>query len=172
MQVRPAIREDLVAIGRLLHQAWWETYSDFVSAARLDRALEARYAPARLAERLLRNSCFVGTDDHEVVGFSEGETTPDRIILHTLYCQPDVRGRGYGKGLLRRVTDLSSELPVCSDVLLGNVQAEVFYESRGFSPGEVLHDDLLGEAVIFRRWWLPAARVEIRGWQNAGHGLR
>ena len=56
---------------------------------------------------------------------------------------------------------LAPELPMCSDVVLGHLAAETFFESIGFVPGEVIEDDLQGEHIVRRRWWLSAPTPRV-----------
>ncbi len=163
MEVRSANRHDLLEIGRLAHEAWWEAYSGLVSDVTINRALAANYTPAVLAERLLKNFCFVALTDDAAAGFAEGMPETDRVVLHTIYCLPKYRHQGIASDLLGAVRNLAPGMPICSDVVLGNLVAESFHESWGFSPGEVFEGDIEGEPVVQRRWWLPA---EV----NLGHG--
>jgi hypothetical protein len=55
-------------------------------------------------------------------------------------------------------------LPVCADVILGNLDGERFLEALGFVPGEVLEQDLLAEQIVVRRWWcspVQAGRTSV-----------
>ena len=155
MEVRSANRDDLIEIGRLAHKAWWESYSGLVSDLTINRALEANYSPAVLATRLLKNFCFVAITEDIAAGFAEGNPEKDRVILHTIYCLPEYRHQGVASDLLAAVRNLSPGMPICSDVVLGNLAAESFHEAWGFSPGEVFEGNIEGESVVQRRWWLP-----------------
>ncbi len=155
MDVRSAHRDDLVEIGRLAHKAWWEAYSGLVSDQTINRALAANYTPAVLAKRLLKNFCFVAIADKVAAGFAEGTPEKDRVVLQTIYCLPEYRHQGVASDLLGAVRSLAPGLPICSDVVLGNLVAESFHEAWGFAPGEVIEGDIAGESVVQRRWWLP-----------------
>jgi GNAT superfamily N-acetyltransferase len=67
--------------------------------------------------------------------------------------EPGHRRRGIAGALVRAVRGDRPDLPVCADVLLGNLDAEGFYESLGFAPGEVIQHRLQAEPVVARRWW-------------------
>ena len=155
MEVRSAGRDDLMEIGRLAHEAWWEAYSGLVSDLTINRALDANYTPAALATRLLKNFCFVAITDNTAAGFAEGTPEKDRVVMHTIYCLPDYRHQGVASDLLTEVRNLAPGMPICSDVVLGNLVSESLHESWGFSPGEVFEGDIEGESVVQRRWWLP-----------------
>lgn len=154
MEVRTADRQDLIEIGRLAHEVWWEAYAGLVTTETINRALDANYSPSVLAERLLKHHCFMAVRENETVGFAEGAPFKDRIVLETLYCR-ESSDLDVGKHLISRMHDLAPELPMCSDVILGHLAAESFFESMGFAPGEVIEEQLEGEAVVRRRWWLP-----------------
>jgi hypothetical protein len=153
VEVRSARRDDLVEIGRLAHEVWWEAYTGLVGTDTINRVLDANYSPAVLAQRLLKHHCFLAEEHGRTVGFAEAVPTDDRIVLETLYCREggDLQ---VGRELIQRLHALAPALPVCSDVVLGHIQAEQFFEAAGFAPGEVIEEQLQGEAVVRRRWWL------------------
>ena len=49
-------------------------------------------------------------------------------------------------------------LDISADVLIGNELGEPFYVARGFEPGELLDEEIGGETIRERRWWLRAGR--------------
>lgn len=154
MEVRTARRQDLIEIGRLAHEVWWEAYAGLVTTDTINRALDANYSPSVLAERLLKHYCFMAVEKGETVGFAEGVPTDDRVVLETLYCREGGNVR-VGHQLISRMHALAPHLPMCSDVVLGHLAAETFFESIGFAPGETVEEDLEGEHIVRRRWWLP-----------------
>jgi hypothetical protein len=161
VEVRTANREDLVEIGRLAHEVWWSAYAELVTSETINRALDANYTPSILAERLLRHCCFMAVDNGETVGFAEGIPGEDRVVLATLHCRHG-GSIEVGRLLIDRMHKLAPELPMCSDVVLGHTDAESFFEEIGFAPGEVIETQLEGEAIVRRRWWLPAVAVALR----------
>ena len=162
MEVRSARRSDLVEIGRLAHEVWWEAYTGLVTTDTINRALDANYSPAVLAERLLKHYCFMAVDGARTVGFAEGVPSEDRIVLETLYCR-EGGDLPVGQQLIEQLHSLAPGLPMCSDVILGHIAAEAFFEGAGFAPGEVIEEKLEGEAIVRRRWWLEpvAPRVAL-----------
>lgn len=160
MEVRTADRQDLVEIGRLAHEVWWGAYAGLVTSETINRALDANYSPSILAERLLKHFCFLAVEDGETVGFAEGLPEEDRVVLATLHCRQggDIE---VGRRLTDRMHKLAPELPMCSDVVLGHLDAESFFEAIGFAPGEVIETRLEGEAIVRRRWWLPAVTPAV-----------
>lgn len=169
MEVRSARRDDLVEIGRLAHDIWWEAYSGLVTTETINRALDANYSPSVLAKRLLKHHCFMALDDGRTVGFAEGVPGPDRIVLETLYCR-EGGNLAVGRRLIDRLHSVAPELPMCSDVILGHTAAEQFFEAAGFAPGEVIEDKLEGEAVVQRRWWLEPVAGPV-AWPAHDHQL-
>lgn len=160
MEVRSAHRRDLVEIGRLAHEVWWEAYAGLVKTETINRALDANYSPAVLARRLLKHHCFLAVDGSRTVGFAEGTPADDRLVLETLYCR-EGGNEAVGRQLIERLHSVAPDLPMCSDVILGHIAAESFFESVGFAPGEVLDEKLEGEAVVQRRWWLPPVDARV-----------
>ena len=41
---------------------------------------------------------------------------------------------------------------------MGNELGEPFYVARGFEPGDLLDEEIGGETIRERRWWLRATR--------------
>jgi hypothetical protein len=156
VEVRSARRDDLVEIGRLAHEVWWEAYTGLVGTDTINRVLDANYSPAALAQRLLKHHCFMAEQEGRTVGFAEAVPATDRIVLETLYCR-DGGNLEVGRELIRQLHSLAPALPLCSDVVLGHLQAERLFEAAGFAPGEVIEEQLEGEAIVRRRWWLEPA---------------
>ncbi len=71
-----------------------------------------------------------------------------------IYADPELRGLGLGTALLDAIMGAHPGLPVAADVLAGNAAGETFYLARGFVPGEDVDEELGGEHVRERRWWL------------------
>jgi hypothetical protein len=160
VEVRTARREDLIEIGRLAAESWWQAYGGLVTSDTINRALDSQYTPSVLAGRLLRNYCFLAVQDGATVGFAEGVPADDRIVVETLHCREGGNIQ-VGRRLIERMHALAPTLPMCSDVVLGHLEAEAFFESIGFAPGEVIETRIEGEAVVRRRWWLPGAAPSI-----------
>jgi len=160
VEVRTARHRDLVEIGRLAHEVWWSSYAGLVSPETINRALDANYSPSVLAERLLKHHCFMAVENGETIGFAEGAPTHDRVVLETLHCR-EGGNIEVGRRLIERMHDLAPELPMCSDVVLGHLAAESFFETVGFAPGEVIGEQLEGEAIVRRRWWLPGVAPQV-----------
>ena len=89
-----------------------------------------------------------------VSAFAESEILPDRVTLVAIYAEPALRGLGLGSALLDAIMEAHPGLPVAADVLAGNAAGETFSRARGFVPGEDVDEELGGEHVRERRWWL------------------
>lgn len=170
--MRTARREDLIEISRLAHEAWWEAYAGLVPTHTINHILEDRYSPSRLAERLLKNYCYVAAIGGDTVGFVEATPAEDRLTLDALYCQPSYRHRGVGSRLRAEIQLLAPSLPMCIDIVLGNLIAESTYEAWGFYPGEVFEETWGDEIILRRRWWLPTTPASAtRATVNETRGL-
>lgn len=156
MELRRAIRDDLVSIARLADAAHWEIYAGLVKPDTIAQILHNEYSPSALKRRLLSGGVVVADSGVDAMGFGDADVHAAFVGLRALSVEPESRRGGIGSALLGAVRDLDARLPVCADVLLGDLGSEHFLEARGFSPGEILHQTLYGEDVVGRRWWLPA----------------
>lgn len=156
MLVRPATRSDLLAIGRVADAAAWETYSGLLKPDTIARLLNRDYSPASLRRRLLRGGVKVADAGRAgLLGFVDSELGGSRLRVAAISTEPAYRRGGIARSLLASIRASSPGLPICADVLLGNLDGERFYEAQGFSPGEVIEGTLFDEDIVERRWWLP-----------------
>lgn len=156
MLVRRATRSDLLALRRVADTAHWDTYTGLLKPDTIGRLLTRDYSPAALRRRLLRGGIIVAEADSAVVGFVDAVLGDRETSLTAIATEPAYRLRGVGSALVWAVRDLRLEHALSADVLLGNLDAERFYEALGFAPGEVLHGTLFDEDIIERRWWLAS----------------
>jgi GNAT superfamily N-acetyltransferase len=152
--VRDATPADIEGIARIAAAAWRDTYKGLLAPATIEAFIAGAYSAERLARRVARDEFLVGLADGVVVAFADAFVDDDRLTLAAIYVDPPRRGAGTGTLLLEELRRRHPELPVVADVLNGNRKGEVFYERRGFEPRETLEDDLFGERVVERRWWL------------------
>ena len=158
--VRAAVTTDAPAIREVAVQAWRATYAGRISDDTIERFLALAYAAERIARRIDRHEVLVagrGGMDAAVEAFAECVDRDDHVQLVSIYALPDARGSGLGSALVAEVVALHPREDIAADVLEGNELAEPFYVARGFVPGEALVDEIVGEPVRERRWWLRAA---------------
>jgi GNAT superfamily N-acetyltransferase len=154
MRIRKAARTDLAEIGRVADAAHREAYRSLIGPAAISEILSREYSPASLKRRLLSGGVLVAEDAAgRVIGFAHARVVGDHVELSAISTEPGHRRRGVAGALVRAVRQQRPDLPVCADVLLGNLDAEGFYESLGFAPGEVIQHRLRTEPVVARRWW-------------------
>ena len=156
--VRAAEPADATAIRDLAFGAWWATYRGRLTDETIERFLAQAYTEERIALRIGRHEVLVAGDAGAVDAFAEVVDRDDHIQLVAIYARPSLRGRGLGSALVASVTSAHPVEDIAADVLVGNELAEPFYIARGFIPGETLVDEIAGEPVSERRWWLRAAR--------------
>jgi GNAT superfamily N-acetyltransferase len=156
--VREATPADAEAIRLVAEAAWRATYAGLVTGEAIERFLAQAYAPERVAVRVERHDVLVASRaaSGAVDAFAESVIRDGHVQLVAMYARPDARGRGLGSALLAAVRERNPGLDIAADVLLGNERGEPFYAARGFEPGELLVEELAGEPIRERRWWLRA----------------
>jgi GNAT superfamily N-acetyltransferase len=158
--VRAATPADAAAIREVAVRAWRATYAGRITDEAIERFLALAYAEERVARRIDRGEVLVagrGGVNAAVEAFAEFADRDDHVQLVSIYALPEARGSGLGSALVAEVVALHPRADIAADVLEGNELAEPFYAARGFVPGEALVDEIVGEAVRERRWWLRAA---------------
>ena len=116
-----------------------------------------------VALRIERHETFVagadGGDPSGVDAFVEALAEDDHAHIVAFYARPGLRRQGIGTVLLERVIEAFPGVDISADVLIGNELGEPFYAARGFEPGDILEEELGGEVIRERRWWLrPGTR--------------
>ena len=150
--MRRAVRGDLPEISRVAEAAYWETYSGLLKPDTIARLLAHDYAPSTLRRRLLRGGVLVAMAGDRLIGFAEVVHEEGVMYLTAISTEPTQRRVGVGAALVEAAR--RGDLPMCADVVLGNLDGEQFYEALGFAPGEVINANWFGEDVVERRWWL------------------
>jgi GNAT superfamily N-acetyltransferase len=160
--VRRAVPDDAPAIREVAETAWRATYTDLIGPAVVEQFIAQGYTPERVARRIDRHDTFVasspGGDPSGVDAFIESFVEGDHAHIAAFYARPGARGLGLGTALLERVVASYPGLDISADVLIGNELGEPFYVARGFEPVELLVEEIGGETIRERRWWLRAAR--------------
>jgi GNAT superfamily N-acetyltransferase len=161
--VRPARTTDVEAIQAVAGPAWRDAYTGLLRAETIDTFLERAYASDRLERRISQHAFLVAEEDERVVAFADAVEEPDRVKLAAIYALPALRGLGVGTRLLAALRSRFARRPFSANVVAGNRKGEVFYERRGFVPGEAFEVDLFGERVVERCWWLAPPTPPSRG---------
>ncbi len=162
LTIRRAVAEDAAAVRDVGVSAWRATYADLVGAETVERFIGQAYTLERIASRIERDVTFVagypGGDPSGVDAFIEAIAEGDHAHIVAFYARPGSRGLGLGTVLLAAIVEAFPGRDISADVLEGNGLGEPFYVARGFEPGELIIEDLAGEPVRERRWWLRAKR--------------
>lgn len=162
MEVRKAVREDLVAISELAHGRSWTSFSDILP----DEAINGNgsdHSPASLKRHLLEGALIVCCEKDVILGFAHCEPHADHVHLDT-FSHRSLADR-VGAALVQMVQAMHPHLPISRDIVLGDDEEERVHESIGFVPGETVEATVGGHAVVSRRWWLGphAAQQEAAG---------
>lgn len=162
VRVRPATRADAAAVADVGIAAWRATYAGIVGDDAVERFIAGAYAVGRIESRIERDVMFVaayeGGHPSGVDGFVEALIDVDHPHIVAFYTRPGARGLGLGTALLEAVVATYPGQDLSADVLDGNDLGEPFYRARGFEPGEAIEEDIAGELVRERRWWLRSSR--------------
>jgi GNAT superfamily N-acetyltransferase len=154
VEVRSAVKGDLIGIGRVADAAHWDAYSRLLDPGTISALLRRDFSPGSLRRRLLSGEVLVAVERGRVVGFADAGVTPDQVRLRALGTDLEWRHARVAAHLLQAVRCLAPTLPVSADVLLGCEPVEGYLEAQGFVPGEVIESNLFGELAVERRWWL------------------
>lgn len=159
VEVRVATATDADAVQAIATAAWRATYAGLLSGETIERFIAMAYPPERVLLRIERHVVLVAASpDGPVEAFVELAEREDHVQLVAFYAHPRARGRGLGSALLARVRELHPHADLAADVLVGNALGEPFYAARGFKPGELLVEEVAGDEIRERRWWLRAGR--------------
>ena len=164
--MRAAVDADVAAMGIVHVRAWQAGYRGVMPDAYLDgldptdrEAMWRELVTAADPERPI----VVAEDDGRVVGYASfgparGADTPTAGELYVLNVDPDVWGRGVGRGLLRTATDGLRAAGFADAVLFvarGNVRARRVYELDGWAhDGTGTTEEVFGvmvDEVRYRR---------------------
>lgn len=156
INVRAADPADAPAIRAVAVAAWGATYAGRLADDAIARFLAQAYATDRIAVRIDRHEVLVAGLADAVDAFAEVVDRGDHVQLVAIYALPSSRGQGLGSALLATVVAAHPGEDLAADVLLDNDLAEPFYAARGFVPGEPFIDEIAGDPVRERRWWLRA----------------
>ncbi len=161
MEVRRADRGDLLGVARVVHAAHWETYTGLLKPQTIAEVIATLYRPSVLKRRLMAGELYVALDDREVVvAFGIVDFHADHTDIPALAVDPEARYRGVARTMIDHIRGDGGDLPLSMTVLLGSLEGEAFAERLGFVPGETIEQELAGEEVVQRRWWL-AHDVEL-----------
>ncbi len=152
--VRDAVSSDAAELRFVASAAWQDTYAGLLRPATIEAFVEAAYSVEMLERRIAGHTFLVVEAEGSIVAFANAVIGPENLDLAAIYALPSKRGHGFGTMLLTALQSRFPGRPVAANVLSGNRKGEVFYERRGFVPREILKDELFGEPVVERRWWL------------------
>ena len=156
MEVRPATRGDLVSIARVAHAAAWAAWGGLLRPETITASLEGSFRPSAIKRLLLAGGILAAVDaDGTLVGFAAASDAGDHVVASIHTTEPPHRHSESVRALIAAIRSRHPGLPVCVDVMLGDLEDERSCEVAGLVPGEVIQRSLFGEEVVERRWWTP-----------------
>ncbi|MCA9788171.1 MAG: GNAT family N-acetyltransferase [Cyanobacteria bacterium HKST-UBA05] len=140
-RVSVAHGDDIRAIHTLAHKSWPVTFGPILSEAQLAYELETHYTEAAIVRQLHAGQqyalVFLPDAPTVPVGFCAWTIEPKYVVLHKLYLDPDIKGRGLGRALMAFVETQArhtDRLEVRLNVNRHNEGAIGFYKHLGFEP--------------------------------------
>jgi len=137
MFVRTAGERDLKAVRDLLVETWHATYDAIYGAQRVTEITDDWHSLAALKRRLEQpNAEFLVADDGKRIGgmaFAAADAMGTSVMVHQLYVQPALQGRGIGGMLLDEIVESFPDATLFRlEVEEANDRAIGFYRSQGF----------------------------------------
>jgi hypothetical protein len=158
MEVRLARYDDLEAIEEVAHWACSEALGEMVPDGVVAVEISQRFRKAVLSEHLLSQRLLVGVGSGgqiELVALVDD--AQDHTALTTVVAPVHPSQTPDGAPLVTMLRSMGWDGPLASSVALGNTRHELFHESAGFAPGEVIVECIDGHDVFRREWWLEPA---------------
>jgi len=162
--VRTAVRDDLPEIERITVQACAEAFAGILPP-QVAEAERTRVAPgSALRAALLAGDLLVGTGaDGRIDAIAMLSLEDDVVEMRTMLASGHPSREPSVTDFVAAVRRRGWAGPITSEAVLGNEPHESFLESGGFSPGEVVAQDIEGHVLFRRRWWLPAQVERLHG---------
>jgi N-acetylglutamate synthase-like GNAT family acetyltransferase len=138
--IRTATINDVETIRQIADQTWWATYGPILEREQIVFMLGEIYSEDKVRSQIENNlqTYLLLLEDGPPVAFaaySPREENADIYKLHKLYCLPVTQGKGYGKILINKVAQKTTDAG--KHILELNVNrynnAKTFYEKMGFT---------------------------------------
>ena len=149
LRIRPAIRDDIGAIRRLLVETWHDTYDPLLGREKVTEITDRWHAEDVLVRRLETpdSSCLLAELGREAVGHALAHARQAAIlVLARLYVRPAYQRQGIGGRLLAALIERHPEASrIRLTVEADNAKGVAFYQRNGFAvTAEVVEDGLRG----------------------------
>ena len=114
IEIRKADLGDIPVIQQIAYRTWPHTFGAILSPSQIAYMLDWMYTTAALQEQMEKEGhlFFLAIDGDDAVGFVgcqpnyKGQAT---IKIHKLYILPNQQGKGVGRELLNKVTEIAHE---------------------------------------------------------------
>jgi len=134
VEIRDAGVDDVREIQRVARITWDHTYRETIPQSVRKEFVSQAYSADSLRHRMESNVFLVAAVDEEILGFADFRRPSETAVeLAAIYILPEMQGRGLGGRLLE--VGMGRFPPLTNFMLrveLDNMQAQCFYESRGF----------------------------------------
>ncbi|WP_353138098.1 GNAT family N-acetyltransferase [Pseudopedobacter sp.] len=157
--LRFAQKEDLKIIHQLAHNTWWSAYDQILSKEQIKTMLDEFYTEGALQLQINNGHRFIiAEEEGNPLGFSSYSETenPDIIKIHKLYIDPKAQGKGIGKHLINKVSQIAQAegASVLELFVNRNNPALSFYEKIGFKIVKAIdtpyHQYILDDYILHK----------------------
>lgn len=146
--------EDVAAVAELAWRLWLPHFTPILGRETIEHIVRTVQSPEAIRAHLAEGYeyWFVEDDEGVLLGYLGYQPQPEAgvLFLSKFYLQPEVRGRGLARQILRFVEDRAAQLGLLSITLTvhpGNTTAIAAYEAMGFVKTGSLHRDIDGWEV-------------------------
>lgn len=139
LTIRPATLLEYPKIQQIAHQTWPDTFRDILSPQQITYMLDWMYSLPSLKEQVeVKGHTFLLAEEAEnplgFVSYELNYSGLSKTKIHKIYILPSSQGKGVGKGLINRTSEIAAQNHNSS--LLLNVnrynKAIDFYKRMGF----------------------------------------
>lgn len=138
--IEKATTEDIKTIQAIAKETWPVTFGEILSESQIDYMLEMMYSTEAIMRQMTAQNhvFFLAIESSKPVGYLSVEANykgQSKTKIHKIYILPSAQGKGIGKLLIEKATQVAKErqnLWLSLNVNRNNVAVK-FYETVGFA---------------------------------------